>query len=240
MNEEIKAIGEVAKTTGKAIDMTREFGGFISNFIYGSLEEGIGIFEDKLKYMRWERQLRLMKKSEEFMKEIELEKPLKPIPIKYAIPLFQAATIEDNDYLQDLWAKLLVNSSNKDSGIELCRTYIDILERLSPLEAEILVKIYSLPFEDMKHTGVCTINLPKEVTISSDKQLEVSKSDFANERVLFALANLSRLGCISPQKSIGGGEFFTVVNPTVLGKYLVESVTLNNNIKLNPNDLNKK
>lgn len=227
MSEDLKSIEEIAKTAGKAIDASEKFGGFIAKFISGSLEQGIGIFEDRLKYMRWERQVRLMKKSEEFMESINFKGPTKPIPLKLAIPLFQAATLEDDDYLQDLWIKLLVNSSNNESNVKLCRTYIDILEKLSPLEARILITIYSHPFNEIEHRGVFTIGLPEEAIPYSHEDIEkISEYHLENEQVLFALANLSRLGCISVQKSIGGGEIFNVVNPTLLGKYLVESFTI--------------
>ena len=59
VNETAKAVQEVAKTTGKAIDAAQNFGGFFSKYVSGSVEQGMGIFEDKLKYMRWERQVRL-------------------------------------------------------------------------------------------------------------------------------------------------------------------------------------
>lgn len=229
MSEEAKAIQEISKVAVKVMDISEKFGGFVAKFISGSLEEGMGIFEDKFKYMRWERQVRLIKRAEDFMKEVGMEKPIKPIPIKFAIPLFQAATLEDDDYLQDLWARLLVNSSNENNRVELCRTYIDILERLSPLEAKILVKIYSTPFNEMEHKGVFTVGLPEKVTIFSPEKFdEIKQYKFNDEKILFALANLSRLGCISPLKTIGGGEIFSVVNPTVLGKYLVESFTFKN------------
>jgi hypothetical protein len=53
VEEESKAIQEAAKATSKVIDAAREAGGFIAKFIAGPLEQGIGIFEDRLKYMRW-------------------------------------------------------------------------------------------------------------------------------------------------------------------------------------------
>lgn len=52
VSESAKAVQEVAKATGKAIDTTQKFGGFISRYVAGPLEQGMGIFEDKLKYMR--------------------------------------------------------------------------------------------------------------------------------------------------------------------------------------------
>lgn len=229
MIEDQKTLEEVAKTAGKAIDLAQNFGSFISRCISGPLEQGIGIFEDKLKYTRWERQIRLMKKADEFMKSVGIDKPNCPIELKLAVPLLQAATLEENDYLQDLWAKLLVNSVNDKTGIKLTRSYIDILERLTPLEAKILEEIYSLPFEEIQHEGVITTYLPDKALIANEEDRNNLKLE--NEEVLLALANLTRLGCISPIYSLGGGEIFSSVNPTVLGKYFVEACTLKNDLE---------
>ena len=67
VSETAKAVQEVAKATGKAIDAGQKFGGFISRYVAGSIEQGMGIFEDKLKYMRWERQVRLMQRAEQLL-----------------------------------------------------------------------------------------------------------------------------------------------------------------------------
>lgn len=56
VEETAKAVQEVTKTSGKGIDASRCFGGFVAKLISGSLEQGMGIFEDKLKYIRWKRQ----------------------------------------------------------------------------------------------------------------------------------------------------------------------------------------
>lgn len=227
MSEESKAIEEVAKVTGKAIDASVKFGGFISKYIHGSLEQGMGIFEDKLKYARWENQMRLMQRADKYLKNVGINEPNKPIKLKFAVPLLQAASLEDDDYLQDLWAKLLVNSANEKSNVELTRNYIDILERLSPLEAKILEKIYSIPFEAMQHEGVATKNLPETVEIATD---DTNKDTIENEELKLALANLSRLGCILLGHTWGGGEVFETVNPTVLGKHFIEACTLRTEI----------
>ena len=115
VSETAKAVQEVAKTTGKAIDAGKEFGGFISRYIAGSIEQGMGIFEDKLKYIRWERQVRFMRRANQLMKQLGLTQPTRPIPLKLALPLFEAASLEDDDYLQDLWARLLVNAANAET-----------------------------------------------------------------------------------------------------------------------------
>lgn len=227
IKESAKAAQEIAKTTGKVIGAGEKLGSFLARFICGPLEQGVGIVEDKLKYYRWERQQRLMKRAEEYMSKAGLKEPTKLIPLKLAVPLFQAASMEDDDYLQDMWARLLVNGTNISSGVDLKRVYIDILERLTSLETQILEQIYSLPFEEIRHNGVFTVDLPEVATIANDKEMHEAQQP--NDEVKLALANLHRLGCISIARSWGGGELFSSVTPTLLGKSFVEACTLNVN-----------
>ncbi len=225
VSETAKAVQEVAKVTGKAIDAGATFGGFISQYVAGSIEQGMGIFEDKLKYMRWERQVRLMQRAEQLLKETGLSQPTRVIPLKLAIPLLEAASLEDDDYLQDLWARLLVNGANGSSRVSLQRAYISTLEQLNTLEAIILQKIYSLPYEEMCHDGVEVGNLPSEVAVGKDDGKDDSLPE-PSEEVQLALANLARLGCIAIQRSWGGSEIYKKVNPTLLGKSFIEACTL--------------
>ena len=62
-----------------------------------------------------------MQRADAMLESIGLNGPNRAIPLKIAIPLFQAASLEDDDYLQDLWAKLLVNGGNAESGIDIKR-----------------------------------------------------------------------------------------------------------------------
>ena len=150
MKEEAKAVEEVAKTIGNAIDAAREAGGFLARYINGSLEQGIGIFEDKLKYMRWERQVRLMQKADEFLQARGLTQPARSVPIKIAIPIMQGGSLEEDDYLQDYYARLLANAADTNSETEVRRAFISILEDLAPNDAKALKKIYDVPAEEAK------------------------------------------------------------------------------------------
>ena len=137
IKEVAKASQEIAKTAFKAIDAGSDMGEFISRFISGSLEQGMGIVEDRLRYNRWERQQRLMMRAEEFIKQQGLPLPDKPIPMKNAVPLLYHATLEEDDSLQDMWARLLVNGTNESTGINIERSFIEILAQISFLEARI-------------------------------------------------------------------------------------------------------
>lgn len=219
--ESAKAAQEIAKTTSKIVDASREAGGFIARFVSGSLEQGMGIFEDRLRYMRWERQLRLMQRSEQVLKELGLAVPTRAVPLKIAIPLLQGASLEDNDELQDRWVNLLVNAANANSGIELQRVYIDILEQIGPVEARILDLIYALPFEDVTCADIFTGDLPNSVRLRTD-----ADKDFlapSEETTQLALGNLVRLGCLKNGTTWEGGEHFGLLFPTVLGRAFVRA-----------------
>lgn len=227
--EASKAAQEVAKATAKALGTAEKIGGFVSKYIGGSLEQAMCIFEDKLKYTRWERQERLFLRAQEFLKKEGIETPNNPIALKYAVPLLQAASLEENDDLQDLWAKLLVNFSVAGSSVKVSRTYIDILERISPLEAEIIAKIYSHPYEIMQHNGVLTQKLPEEAIFLPEKKDEATMESIKVEPaddVKLALANLDRLGVLSVGGSMGGGQLFGFLNPTLLGKSFFDACSL--------------
>lgn len=224
IEESAKAVQEVAKTTSNAIDASREMGGFISRFISGPLEQGAGILEDKLRYIRWERKIRLIKRSEEYLKKLGYSAPNKTIPLKNAVPLLEYATLEEDDNLQDMWARLLVNTTNDSTGITLERSYIEILAQISSLEAQILEAIYRLPFDLSRHRGILTENLPESASIAEEEQKTEPKEP--SHEVKLALANLVRIGCLKFPATWGGGEIFTKVNPTLIGKEFVAACTL--------------
>ncbi len=207
----------------KGMDMTESMGKFLAPLIQGSLAQATGMVEDKLKYMRWERQVRFMECANQKLQELGITEIEKPLPLKYAVPLAGGATLEEDDDLQDLWINLLINSvANKK--VEVRRVYMDILERISPLEAQILEKIYTFPFEENRHSTLAMDCLPEYVYLYDEKGKKTC--DLRNEEIELALMNLARIGCIAPVKSIGGGELFSMVNMTLLGYKFHEACTL--------------
>jgi len=235
VEETAKATQEVAKTVSNALDKSEKFGGFITKYFGTTLEQSVEIFNDKLKYRRWENQINLMLKAEAKLKKLNLEKPPKELTLKLGLPLLEAASLEDDDYLQNLWANLLVNCT---ADFSLERSYISILEQLSPLEARILVEIYSnFTFEVNTAYAIDTLCLPYAIKIEQitktngsniilvDTIKNTDKNKIVNNYdVYLALINLSRLNCIEGTATHGAGTYFGRVNPTYLGVKLYEAV----------------
>lgn len=221
IDEEAKAVREVAKTTGKAVDGIRDFGVFIADHTRGSLEQAMGMIEDKFTYMRWERQQRLMLRAKEYQNELGLDGPTKPLSMKIAIPLLQGASLEEDDELQDRWAKLLVNATDERNDFEIPRIYITVLEHINSFEAQLLDKIYSLPKEEAKE-GIWTKNLPDEIILNHQEGEDMSLTPLLE----LALANLSQLSLITGAMFWGGGVGLVCVYQTVLGRNFLNACKL--------------
>ena len=68
ISETAKATQEVAKTTGKAIEAAEKLGCFVSRLVGEPFEEVSGMFTDRLRFMRWERLVRLVDRYYEIIK----------------------------------------------------------------------------------------------------------------------------------------------------------------------------
>lgn len=141
VDETAKAVQEVAKTTSKAIAATERLGGFVANTIGEPLQITINILNDKLKYIRWQRQVRLFDRCQEVLKTRRLEGKTRIISPQLALPIIANASFEEDDFLQDLWVSLLLSAMDPDC--EMPRSaYIDIIKQLTPLDVRILKILY--------------------------------------------------------------------------------------------------
>lgn len=217
MEEEMKAIGEVAKIAGKAIDGATKAGQFIAQYLNGPLDVASGIIKDKLTYIRWERRVRLMDRATEFLHQRGLEAPTRSVPMSIIVPILQLGSMEEDNELQDLWAQLLVNAADTGSGIVVQPAFIGILQNLSSHDAVILEKIYSFPVE-YESLALYTSQLPATVLTGKPSAETDPPVD-----VKLSLGNLSRLGLIEGAMFWGGNSNFRYVYQTVLGRAFVKA-----------------
>ncbi len=226
--ESAKATQEVAKTTSKGLDVAEKVGGFIANHIGGTLEQGLGIFEDKLKYYRASNQLRFISRYNEQANKLGIQSHIQPVSLKYTLPLLEAASLEDDDYLQNLWVNLLINASNDQNAINLQRSHISILEQLTSIEARSLAAIYSVDTSDPELNAVGTENLPETVMLVSERELNNQnfKLNEPTDEIKLAIANLARLRLVALPMTFGGGEIYRYVNHTLLGSRFVSACSV--------------
>jgi len=217
IEESAKAVKEVAKTGGKAIDATRELGGFFARIFGGSLDQVGGILEDTLRFRRGVRLLRLRRRFDEIRAELGLNAELMPVVMKIGVPLLQAASLEESDEIQDMYAQLLVNATDPSAKVRAQRSFVTILQDLGPLEVLLLDRLYNAP----GGPHVATPKLPNAYLGPNE-----DRNQLPPDEVQLALWNLVRLGCVEPQsESWAGGSSVSVVMLTPLGRKFVEACT---------------
>lgn len=223
MDDQEKAAGEIAKAVGKGIDAAREAGGFLSKYIGGPLEEAMGILQDRLKFIRWEKKLCLLGKANTILAQKGPYLQRRPVPLKLAIPILEDGSLEEDNSLQDIWAQLLANAADASSGVEVRRAFLTILNDLSPLDARNVKAIYGVS-DPMDHRGIATIGLPATAFARSTEDAHMIALD---PEIEVSIRNLVRLGLVEPTPIFDGGSIVTVVHRTELGREFVKACTAN-------------
>jgi hypothetical protein len=192
MDEETaKATQEVAKTTGKAIDAAEKVGGFLNKVVGGTLVELGGTLQDWAKFYRYTNLLKIRDRVEEIHATRRLEGKAIPIPPRYAIPLIQRASEEDDPTIQDLWAALIANATDPGKQLDLNKVLLDVLASIEPLDVAILRFLKSqglLMFQNVPGGGVNVAGLAQQLAASE-------------QNIRLSLQNLNRLGLVGDEFS---------------------------------------
>src|SRR4051794_28360604 len=85
--ETAKAVQEVAKATGKAIDASQGAMAYLARLLQGPIEQAVAIWEVRLRYTYWEVCQRLLLKAQQFAQEHGLPEPTRRVPLNILVPL---------------------------------------------------------------------------------------------------------------------------------------------------------
>ncbi|SPE76252.1 hypothetical protein FLACOL_00230 [Flavobacterium columnare] len=119
---------------------------FVEKLIAEPFMEMTGIFTDKIKLWRFKNQVSIIDKARKFLKEKGIEVP-KTMPIKDLSTLLEYASFEENEIMQDNWAKLLANTVDPNNKFDSCYVFSQLLNQLSVDEYHILEYIFYKCFQ---------------------------------------------------------------------------------------------
>lgn len=199
IQESAKAVQEVAKVTKAGIEATEKLSGFVSRIIHEPLDSVVSIINDRLRFMRWERQVRLVDRYYAIVETRRIKPPLRIAPPKIALPIIENASLEENDELQDLWANLLASAVDPQFKAPIRSAYIDIIKQLEVID----VRILNLLYEDYrKECEDYARKVPETTWLLHCRERGMSRRGIAitlninGEEYLEAVDNLVRLRCV--------------------------------------------
>jgi len=191
LDEKAKVIQEVAKTTHKALEVSEKIGNFLKIILGDTLCDTGAILNDWAKYYRYKNLLCIQDKVIAIHKKRVIEgKPI-PVPPRYAIPLLENASTENEETIQNLWAALIANTTDPKKRFQIKKIYINILSKLEPLDALVLKFFMKQKRQDIKIVDGSQAGVSSEQLLND---LNVQK-----EEIKASLRNLHQLECIVAQ-----------------------------------------
>ena len=187
MDEEAaKAVKEIAKTSAKALAVAEKLGCFFNKVLGDAASEIGGAVHDWVVLFRYKNLLRLQDKVEAIHQERQLQGKSIPIPPRFAIPLLQQASQEDDESVQDMWAGLIANAMDPNRQFEPKKIFTEILSSFEPIDAKILRHLLNQGWpmhRDVPDGGITMIKIQSAL---GDREDDIRLS----------LQNLHRLGCL--------------------------------------------
>lgn len=165
-----------------------------------SFEEIGGIIADQVRLRRFKNQIKIFNRAQEILKEKKIN-PQK-VSLKVLAPLIEYSSYEEEDTLQEMWSKLIVNALSDTQDTLFQQNCISILNKLTSEEAKLLDVLFKLLQQRLDAYNKRNHHRPKSsdeysVSIFSfgiaklAKELGYMKNDF-----YFKISNLVSLGLL--------------------------------------------
>jgi abortive infection alpha-like protein len=180
-DEQARAIQEVAKTTGTALDLVEKAGAYIG-WVLGTVPADLAgvlggdwLAQVRIRNLAWYRH-----RTEEILRARGVAEPA-PVSPSLAIPLLRAAADESREELQELWAQLLAAAVDPKRSKLVRRSFISTVSQLDPLDAAVLFK---------RHEHSASSIQP------DDLRFVATSLHLSEQEVEVSVQHLDQLGCV--------------------------------------------
>jgi hypothetical protein len=214
----IGKVADATKALAETSDTALKVAGKFGSYFDGPLRTIAKAMDRELQFIAAKRGLRLSDKWGALLAARGQAMPTRHIPPNFVVPLLTTAVLEEDDDLQDTWARMLVNAGDATTEMELRTAYVEILRGMSAFDVRnlsVMAKA-TLDFRGKVTIPILeTWNLP-----NSAKGLDeaAGAGEPLSEAVGISINNLNRLGCIaSASSTFGGRPVFAFATVTSLG-----------------------
>jgi len=119
-----------------------------------------------------------------------------PVPARMAKEMFEGAALEDDEYMRDLWAGLIVNATDPERRSNVRRLYIRILGQLDPVDVRVL--------DFLCQEGDAAVQAGKRTKFQLSEL--ASRLDLPPDTVLLSLHSLANATCLLSQGNSAFGS----------------------------------
>lgn len=181
------------KSTVESI--SKQVGDFLGKIIGPPAEALGGLLSDQMKNFRAANLERIARK---WMKIREVrgisEAAIKVLPFGDAYRTVEAASIEENENVQELWAQLIASATDDSRSVKIKKVFIDLLKSLGSIDAIMLDVLFDLN----SNVPVMAIYKESESIQQEFVNRTIKKVEHLNSmEILSSVQNLLRLRIIS-------------------------------------------
>lgn len=172
------------KAVQKGLPLAKMAGRFIGTIVGPAAAALGGLLGDQMKAWRAANLDRIAQNWEQKRRERNIPNEImQTLPFRDAVLVLDAASMEDNADVQELWARLIFCATSTGVNAERRKMHVDLLKSLNGLETRVLMQ----KFDEMDITG------GKAITLDTEWLKKINQNDLR-----LALQNLQRLGIITP------------------------------------------
>jgi hypothetical protein len=107
-----------------------------------SVTDVSGMIADQVKLRRFKNQITILEKAQGFLNNKGIEP--KQLNLKVLAPMIEYSSLEEDETLQEKWAKLIANTLTEGRQVRLEQNCVNILSQISAKEANLLDKLLAL------------------------------------------------------------------------------------------------
>jgi Abortive infection alpha len=137
--DNIKAVAQ-GSIQGAIEGAMKPFNDLLQALLGPSVEEAGLVLRDYVTAFRIEKQVQLLDRLRKVLGRAGI-KPAK-VPMKLLGPIFEAATLEENNELQEIWANMLANAANPETPDAVAPSFPGILKEMRPVDVKFLATLY--------------------------------------------------------------------------------------------------
>lgn len=140
----------------KGLDLVK---GFVEKLVGGAVEEAGLLYGDKVRLRRLKNQIKILQRAQKIANDANID--IKQINLKVLVPLLEYTSLEEEETLQEMWAKLISNYADSTKTYN-STIYPFIMHQISIDDVNYLIAISGFikrKYSRVEASGITIANL---------------------------------------------------------------------------------